>query len=260
MTPMERAKAFLKSRAAKTALKIMPLALAAVTATTAAKADVVIHPTDASFNGCVVGPGQDCSGLFKLTGESGIAVSQLGLVGDVNGAHSQGIGDGRFPLGFPLSSNWDFTVNGDGAGVTTDSFFAANVDTVPISWDFTLGSSNTNLTYDWSIFYSFTDTSATTVSGTCDMGTGFSAGSEVTGTNCSTPISGLTGLGPLSNWSVQIDVQMTNTGTPFSTEDWNVKYLNIGATPTTPPPVPEPATLTLAAAAIPFLIRRLRKN
>jgi len=179
MTPLERAKAFVKSRAARTALKIMPLALAAVTATTtAAKADVVIHPTDASFNGCVVGPGQDCSGLFKLTGESGIALSQLGLVGGVNGAHSQGIGDGRFPLNFPLSSNWDFTVNGDGAGVTTDSFFQAGVDTVPISWDFTLGSSNTALTYDWSIFYSFTDTSSTTVSGTCDSGLGVAAGTD----------------------------------------------------------------------------------
>jgi len=262
MTPLERAKAFVKSRAARTALKIMPLALAAVTATTtAAKADVVIHPTDASFNGCVVGPGQDCSGLFKLTGESGIALSQLGLVGGVNGAHSQGIGDGRFPLNFPLSSNWDFTVNGDGAGVTTDSFFQAGVDTVPISWDFTLGSSNTALTYDWSIFYSFTDTSSTTVSGTCDSGLGVAAGTDVTGSDCSMPISGLTTLGPLSNWQVQIDVQMTNTGTPFSTENWNVNYLNIGSSPTTPPPpMPEPATLTLAAAALPFLIRRLRKS
>jgi hypothetical protein len=53
MSALERAKAFAKSRAARTALKIMPLALAAATA----HAEVALHHNFAAYQGTGGGGG-----------------------------------------------------------------------------------------------------------------------------------------------------------------------------------------------------------
>ena len=252
MTPLERAKAFVQSRAAKTALKILPLALAAVTATTTAKADVLIHPTGASFTGCTVPPNVSCSGLFKLTGSS-TSFKPLPLVGVVQGAHSQGIGDAQFPSAV-TSTNWDFNFSGDGNS-SLDSFFAHTIDTTPITWDFTLNSSDPALTYAYKVYYSFTDGLTTIDNNLLPCASGTTSNLSAVIGSCTA--SGLTGLGPLTGWNVQLDLQMQDGNK--STVNWNIAYLNVGPQPVTTT-TPEPATLTLSALAIPFVLRRLRKS
>jgi len=247
MTPLERAKAFVKSRAAKTALKILPLALAAATvAVPTAKANVVINPTDAHFTGCDPNTA-NCSGLFALASSS-TSFALLSPGGGVQGAIGGGTGIGVWVgTGTDNTQNWDFVLKGDDTG-STDGFFSIPVDQLIIGWSFSLQGSSGGVTIGpaATLLYDFNDGS-TDLQGTCAV-TNFSSGCLV---------SGLSTLGSPTSWSLTLEVPVTSASGTDAVQ-WNVDFLGVIAPPVTT--TPEPASMTLTLIAVPFLVRRLRKR
>jgi hypothetical protein len=257
MTPLERAKAFIQSRAAKTALKILPLALATATvaAPPAHAGNVVINPTYATFDGCVIGqpPGNNCSGSFVL-GSQTTSFSATSTLGNVTGASGSGTGHGYFN-GDLSQESWNFNVGGDGTGSTT-SFNALGLDTANVSWTFSFpvdrdvqigdGAGN-GITMQ----YYLTDGSNVdfnTCAVSLDTNTNSATGSCV--------INGLSQLGPLTAWSLDLNTPILSTANGAGTLQWDVTSLNIFGTQIIG--APEPASLTLLVAAVPFLLRKRR--
>jgi hypothetical protein len=255
MTPLERAKAFIQSRAAKTALKILPLALATATvaAPPAHAGNVVLNPTYATFDGCVVNvpPGNNCSGSFVL-GSQTTSFSSTGTIGHVTGASGSGTGHGYFN-GDLSQESWNFNLGGDGTG-STDSFQNLGIDTANVSWSFNFPVSRDVQIGDGSgngiiLQYYFTDgtnvdfnTCAVTLSGS------FSNGAcEVTG---------LSMLGPITAWSLDLDTPILSTANGVGSIEWDVTSLDVFGNRIIG--TPEPATFTLLVAAVPFLLRKRR--
>lgn len=240
MTPLERAKAFVQSRAAKTALKIVPLALATATvAVPAAKANVVINPTDAQFSGCTVTATVTCSGGFVLA-SSTTGVSSLPVQGGVQGAHGQGSATGFFNSD-TSNEDWSFTVE----GTSGSSGSLASVPSLIASWDLSFPRSSDVIFGPATLTAFLMDSSGDVVVDSCFL-------PAETGSCTFTGLSILTG--DLSQWSLTIDVPI-NSPSGIGSLAWDVNKLDLFAPPST---TPEPATFTLALAALPFLLRKRR--
>jgi len=281
MTPLERAKAFIQSRAGKTALKILPLALATVVAIPAANAGVVISPTTlnnasdgfatptgyAASNGAALCQAGCGSGSFVLGAGSTATVGNSTPAFGVTGAYGTGQG-GAYMAGDPNQPEpWTFFIQGD----TGSSGALSTVNSLTISWDFTFNNNtvpappdNNSVPPDTSqandmtlgdayIAWFFQDASGNSATSTCDIGI-LSFGTEYTGSCQASGFSGMTD--DLSIWGVDLVVpsQSTNEHGYYT---WDIKDLAASGTQ----PIittPEPATLTLLVAAVPFLLRRRR--
>lgn len=263
MTALERAKAFVNSRAARTALKIMPLALATVATVTVAApkahADVALTPTSASFVAC--DPGTDlkaCSGSFAQT-SSTTSITQLPLDAGVKGAEGSGNASGVFKSTSPGHDySWDFFLNGTGSG---DSFFQAGIDTLTVSWNFSFPNSDSVTHVDDAIsgfagpkvLFVWSDATHTDVTKECDN-VGFTGTCVVSGLNN-------VNIGTFTSWQAQVEVPVySDTG--VGNMNWQLDYLDVNANghQTTPPGVPEPASILLALSGLPLIGTLIRKK
>ena len=276
MTPLERAKAFIQSRAAKTALKILPLALATAAAVPAANADVVISPTvqagevptgyaaTAGAALCQAGCG---SGSFVLGAGSTASVGSSAPAFGVTGAFATGNG-GAYMAGDPNQPEpWTFFIQGDAGS----SGALSTLSSLTIGWDFTFHNDtvpsapdsnsvppappnpNDMTLGDAQIQWFFQDASGNSVSNTCDIGT-LSFGTEYKGSCQASGFSGMTDN--LSLWGIDLVVP-SSSASQHGYYTWDITSFGVAGTQ----PVvgtPEPATLTLLVAAVPFLLRRRR--
>lgn len=266
MTPLERAKAFIQSRAAKTALKILPLALATVAAVPAAHATgtVVLNPTSASFGGCSVTVTSPCSGSFVLSSSS-TTYGSLATQGGVQGAYGTGSAVGDWHNQQSSSYDWTFALQGNDNG-STNSFAGIPLDTLNVSWDFSFAlPAGSDLTVNsetlYLVFVNGTDPSQSPA---------YVDSYSLSSNTGSYQFSGLAGA-PVTSpmlWAAVLDVNLScddPTGGPCSglsanggngEADWNVNNLSLYGNSVVG--TPEPATLTLLFAAVPFLLRKRR--
>jgi hypothetical protein len=235
MTPLERAKAFVQSRAAKTALKILPLALATVVAAHAdsAKLNLSGNPqwnaqtsssgaylmfTNSTSSGSQVGNGVTGSGFTDM--------QVVGNSGDTELASFFMSGGGTGTYQNPITVSWDFDITCDAqckaAELTGDQFFEYNVAVIINGNEYDSGS----------VFF------------TADpMGSFIINDLSLIGQS----------VGP---WSAEVDLVWHN-GVILETGTWAQTYLTIdpGGVQT-----PEPASMLLMLAGVPFLIRRIRRK
>lgn len=260
MTALERAKAFVNSRAATTALRIMPLALATVVAVSdvpKAHATTVFDPSSGSAQWIL----PDCSGgatacletkldplfpsnspataSFNAFGSSGVQAS-----GSVGGYHKNGSVDK------PGNSNevdLSLQVSGSGSGnYGTDATFGFSfLVTCP-----TTGCANTDtFSYDGTATI---DGNPLAFAGTFTPGTAVTLPQTLIATNPSDSVSD-PGLG----WGATINFHWNGVdGENFVI---NPVDLNFNPNPGAPT-VPEPASMLLALAGLPFLKRFIRKR
>src|SRR5581483_1805943 len=233
MTALERAKAFVNSRAAKTALKIMPLAVAAVVTvgvTPQAKADVALTSPKAYFQGCV----GTCSGGFVIDNQTNSAsqVSETGFTGAVGSGNMSGhftSESSGTPLHFYLSGG------ATGTGIP---------NTLIMSWDFTLNTPSDITVSSVMVNFSYNGT----IEQQCD------ASGDTNGTpdSCTVDLTGVEGfLGPLTSWSAFFEAQTVNLNADTSPITWDVSYLAVTSGPYPPTGTPEPASMLLALSGLP---------
>ena len=251
MTALERAKAFINSRAAKTALRIMPLAVAtvvAVTVTPQAKADVALTPTNAKFVACTSAP---CSGGFAIDNQT-TGFSQLPPNGAFTGAVSNGNMSGHFAA--PSTGTFGQPINFFFSGSATGTLLSPPITDLTISWKFDFNTP-TDVTVDHvNVFFYYNDNTAVYPGGECDY--------VMYQDTCVVSLAGAQVLfGPPATWQVQIQPFLSSPN-GSATTTWNVDYLAIDATAYTPPApgVPEPASMLLALSGLPLIGRFIRKK
>lgn len=260
MTPLERAKAFVQSRAARTALKILPFALAAVVSTQAVAANITSASASFSTND------QGCSGGTCITFVPGQInnnqVSTLPAVATFSGSTATGTGDAPMELfgGKNGSATASFVMNGTGDGgpftglnvswnflVTCDAACSFNIKNPPPP-----GSTlfQDDFTYDVNLLVNGTDLYSWS-----GNPTDFTSSVDPTPVTGSFAFNGLNSN--LNSWIAEVDVSwLGNTG---ETADWNMNHLTVNFTS----PVsttPEPASMMLAFAGLPFVLRTIRKK
>ncbi len=280
MTALERAKAFINTRAAKTALRIMPLAVAAV-------AVVGItpnaHATSATFtaNQAFFSTGT-CSGVacIDFTNTS----SGYGPTADGYGA--VGTGSSHMTIGKP---GWLPDANGIS---TYDAFFTVSGtangtfpgDDLKISWDFSANCGpspcSVNNPFSYNVFFNLDqDPNAPyTYSGSYIPVTGPVAQTwTIPGYSTSGPMSGPLTL-TNANWTATIDLNWithTDPTVPPTADqaDWcgtsgtstacpTLGDFHLSVDPGSPAPsgVPEPASMLLALAGLPLIGGMIRKK
>jgi hypothetical protein len=237
MTPLERAKAFVQSRAAKTALKILPLALATVVSAHAGTAkftlsgDPVWNAPGSSTGGFLVLTNSTSTGSeigFGVTGSGFTDMQVMGNSGDDTSASfsMSGGGTGNFGASPVITVSWDFNItcdqdckNGQDAGA---QFFIYDV----------LVNINGNV-YESGAVQFLGDPSGSFV---------------ITDPNLVNQ--------DLTSWSAEVDL-IWHGGNIFDTGTWTQNFLTIQPNTTA---TPEPATLFMAFAGLPFVIRLTRKK
>ncbi len=239
MTPLERAKAFMHSRAAKTALKIMPLALAAVVSLSGKAQATSTAQLSGSFEKWTV---QSCSGgpcLDLATLSSSWSYGADGSVtgsGSASGVHGGGTG----------TTMIIFQVSGGGTGnygSLTDFLGNFTIGCIGL----TGGSCDPH------------DTFSVNITATVDNLTG-SASSAVTPGSYIVTGSFLTTDGDsvaANPWSAEIDFFWNG----IDGEQLSLNPTNLGFDPHTPvSTTPEPASMLLALSGLPFLARLRKKR
>lgn len=243
MTPLERAKAFVKSRAAMTALKIMPLALATVvgvstkahaTITTGTMSGTYSHWSDPSCSGstpCLntkggIGP----SSSFSAYGTGGVQGS-----GSIGGTYGNGSTGQSLDLQLLISGGGTGNYGSDAAFKTTfevDCPGCASTDTF---------SYTVNLTIDQSTYtYSSVFTPGTMVDPPVIIPT---QGDDM----------------DAYPWQATIDFYWTGSNGEQAT--FNPVDLSLDPNPGSgTPPVPEPTSMLLALSGLPLLGRLIRKK
>ncbi len=242
MTALERAKAFINTRAAKTALRIMPLAVAAAVAVSVvpkAHADATLVGTTATWTyGHCSGGANACldtsSGIESVsfnypgggavTGSGGLS----GVVGQQNG---------------PLELQ--FSIGGSGSGTYNDNVAFGGKFLVTCSG---CDPSDT-FSYDVAATVDGTPYTSSTIS--------FSPGTTLTlptvlipTTNGDPVMNDLWNASITFHWNAVVGDQATFQPVNLTLDPKN---------PTTPT-VPEPASMLLAIAGLPFLRRFIRKR
>jgi len=251
MTALERAKQFVQSRAARTALTIMPLALATVVSVSVkAHADSlpvfgtptpqwVTHPSNTGAYLVLGCPPQNGNGFCPDPSSSSVPYGTGGVngYGSTGGQEVQGGG----------TSELDFVMTGTGSGQ-----FAGNG--VVAAWNFNIACdatcqaneitpdpNNPGQTLDYFQYTVFVN-----INGEgpypFDGGT-FYAGGPQSGSFVVPVTPGET----LGSWSAEIDI-FWNAGDNNETANFDVTQLSLN-------PVPEPCTAVLALAGIPLLFR-----
>jgi hypothetical protein len=229
VTSLERARAFLSSKAKKTALIILPLAAAAVQA----------HAGTITFN--------FASGAGSFSTSGGVVTPA-----------SSGLFATLFPTGISLYGDAVFTVTSSGGvgggGPCTDAcagFFTFNtgsgtfpVDSLPVTYDFTLQASNGD-PLNWNL-----NTCILTTGFTCNSASGVTpSGGGVTPIIGNFNVSGLSGQ-VLQDWYVDLQVDFASNAT-FNTGDTITLGIPQGSSIDLGPlnQTPEPGTGWLLASA-----------
>jgi len=242
MTALERAKAFVQSRAAKTALQIMPLALAGVLS---AHASSVQFTPSGNPQWQTPAPGTGSYLVLQSPTSSVSSLSDGGVTGNgsagmqVTGGSGynyttflmSGGGSGDFSNPF-VTVSWDFTVTCDAACKANEAGPPPGSDDYQDTFSYSVETFINGVEYDWA-----------------GNGTTFYAD----------PMDSymIAVSGPLYSWSTQVDV--TWLGNNGETANWSQSYLTIDpGTPTSG--VPEPASMLLAASGLPFLLRLRKKR
>lgn len=244
MTALERAKAFVNSRAGKTALKIMPLALAAaaaVTVTPQAKADVTLTNPKAFFQGCV----GMCSGGFVIDNQTDTAsqVPETGFTGAVGSGNMSGhftSSSTGTPLHFYLSGG------ATGTGVP---------NTLILSWDYNLTTPSDITVQSVAVWFTYSNGD---LFGDCDA----TADNGGIADSCSIDLTGEeASAGPLNSWNAFFEAQTINPNGDTAPLVWDVSYLAVtsGPYPSTTP-TPEPSSMLLALAGLPLIGRFVRRK
>jgi len=254
MTALERAKAFINSQAARTALKIMPLALvtvAAVSVTPQAKADVALTPGNPYFQACVAAPPATCSGGFIIDSQTNLNKAQL----PPNGTFTGAVGGGDMTGHFGPDYNGTLTpIDFFLPGTSTGLFSGISLDTVFLSWSFSINTPTDTSVDHVNVFFYYNGN----IVGECDD-------VDYTGPTATCEVDGLLGdetaFGPLTSWEAQIQPILISTNGTMPTT-WDVSYLAVDATPYTPAPpgMPEPASMILALSGLPLIGRIIRKK
>ena len=240
MTPLERAKAFVQSRAAKTALKIAPLALATVVSVNQ-KAQAITTPPQFS-GGAPVWTAPVGTGSFLELTDSTSSSAPYGT----GGIKGWGSTDSQ-QAGGNGTSDVSFEMSGTGSGTFVN-------DTVTLSWDFTGTCDKDCKANEDTGADAFQYRVQACVESQCTSTDWTPFFADPTG---STVISGLAGSG-FSSWSASIDFEWQGQG--LETATFNVNSLALDPGPINVPTVPEPASALLALAGLPFLKRVIRKK
>jgi hypothetical protein len=235
MTPLERAKAFVQSRAAKTALKILPLALAAVVSANADTAKLSLdgnpqwNAHTSSTGAYLQLSNSSTSGSQVGNGVTGNGFTDLLVVGNSGNTELAAFfmsGGGTGTYQNPITVSWDFDITcdaqckaGEDAG---DQFFEYNVVVLINGNEY--------------------DSGAVTFLGD-PSGSFIINDPTLLGQN----------VGP---WSAEVDLVWHNA-IINETGSWTQNFLTIdpGGVAT-----PEPASLLMALAGLPFAIRLRRKK
>ena len=255
MTALERAKAFVQSRAAKTALKIMPLALATVVSVSVkAHADSVpiFNGSNPQWN-AVVPP----SGAYLVLG-----CGTPGSCPDPTSGYSPYLNNGvtgygmtgAQVLGAPGTAELDFVMTGTGSGqffnsgVTVDWDFGVTCDATCKANENTPDPNNPGFTLDYFQY---------NVIATVDGNTVAYGGPVFYADPLGSFVIPVTPGDPVGNWSVEIDMFWTAADTG-ETATFTVNQLSLD--PGQAPNVPEPASMLLAASGLPLLLRVIRRK
>lgn len=259
MTALERAKAFVNSRAAKTALRIMPLALATVVAVSdVPKAHASPTALSGSFSqwqykNC--SSGAPCmSGLGGGTNSNPspsstfVAYGSEGIQG--KGDFSAILSGQKLPPNSPQALVTKYNIAGSGMGTYgTQALFG---------WAFDVSCTHGTSACDPTDVFSYTVT-ATIDGNTVPLVPGTLGGPFVPGTAVSSSVLIPTNAGdsiPADQWSAEID--FTWTGQTGEVIDFN-PVLTLDPNPA-PPGVPEPASLLLALSGLPLIGRFYRRK
>ena len=235
MTPLERAKAFVQSRAAKTALKILPLALATVVSANADTAKLTLSgnpqwTAQTSLTGAYLQLSNSVStGMQVGNGVTGSGSTDMEVVGNSGTTKPASFfmsGGGTGTYENPITVSWDFAVNCDAQckadEQTGQQFFQYQVVV------FINGNE-----YDSDVFTFLADPNGQMIINDPNL-----IGQTV---------------GP---WSAQVDMVWDNA-VIHETGSWVQNFLTIdpGGTQT-----PEPASMLLLFSGVPFVIRLTRKK
>jgi len=244
MTALERAKAFVQSRAAKTALKILPLALATVVGVST-KAHATTQPTFSGSNTIWNKPA--CSGgsvacLKPVTLASSNPVPYMTYGSQANGTAS---GTYNFVTSPGGPVDLQFLMSGNGTGTLS------NPIAIQYSFDMTCTGCASTDTFGYEVAGQVYNTASQQFS--IDTGVVPTAGPpNESGTIYISPVSGT-----LDNWQTTIDFLWF--GQNGETASFDVSNLAIYPTSGTSS-VPEPSSLLLAFTGLPFVMRALRKK
>jgi len=238
MTSIERAKAFLSDKVKKTALVILPLAAATLSAHAGTITPTFSLDSGSSFNasGAAI-PSSSSVGAFTFPG--GISLFGSSIFTVTSSGFGTGSSCGNICTGF-----YAF---GSGAGVFPS-------DTLPVTYDFNATASNEDLMV-WDVYACIESTNGESCN---DVG-GVTSGGEVTG---SFDISGLNGA-TLQSWFAGLQVDFASGWGYTSNDTITVDVPGVTSVDLGPASVPEPATgwmLATAGGVWALLRRRYRRR
>jgi len=239
MTALERAKAFVQSRAAKTALKILPLALATVVGvSTKAHATVVPAFTGTNTNwtvpGCSSGSGAPSSPC--LSGFSAPNYSPFSSYGSGGVQTGGSVLNGTFK-GAPGAIDLQFLMSGGATGSSPE---------VGVKWQFEVDCPSCSSS---DTFYYEVNANVGAFSG--------QTGSVAFSPNQLIDPPLVFSAGALGDWQATIDLLWS--GQDGEAANFTVDSFAIYPTEETSP-VPEPSSLLLAFSGLPFVLRTIRKK
>jgi hypothetical protein len=243
MTALERAKVFVQSRAAKTALRILPLALATVVSVST-KAHATTQPVfSGSFS---TWSSQDCSsgGTAACLNPSSFSANPP-VPYMTNGSQSSGIATGTYVARGAGPATLTFLMSGNGTGdltAPTTVQFDVNIKCPSCAASDTFSFAVFGQVYNQTLGYN----------GSSPLFTGMGDSLDASGT-FTVPSPG----GTLQDWQTYINFSWTgNAGEIASFDVTQLAIYPPSATST----VPEPGSLLLALSGLPFIGRLIRRK